>query len=307
MDGPATLLARALARIEEALRHRESRRLPLERWRFKAEVLADAAFRPVFFLSTGRTGTGFFTALLNRGRGVRAWHEPDPPLTEQGRVAYELYTVDHRAGGTARLALDRALAQVVLAGRERLWHETHVRHRRYVETNNRITFFAPALRHLLPGARFVHVYRHPADVIRSGLRRRWYAGGTPHDPGRIRPVAGDRAAAGWASMDAVERIAWLWDETNAFIEWSLSGLIEGEQFMRCDFSVATPASVAAVARFAGADLPEPVVAAALRVPVNAEPGSEVPRYSEWPPEWRAMLARQCGARAAAYGYSLPSR
>lgn len=305
MDSPVDLLARVLTRLEEAVRHRGPRRGDQERWRFKAEVLPSAAFAPVFFLSTGRTGTGFFTALLNRGRGVSAWHEPDPPLTDQGRVAYELYSLDRREGDRARVALDQALGQVVLAGRERLWHETHLRHRRYVETNNRITFFAPALRRLLPGARFVHLYRHPAEVIRSGVRRRWYSGDTPHDPGRIHPVAGDPASPGWVSMGTVERIAWLWNETNAFIEWSLSGLTEGEHFMRCDFSAATPASVAAVARFAGADLSEPQIAAALAIPVNADRGPGAPGYADWPAEWRAMLARHCGPRAAAYGYGLP--
>jgi len=276
----------------------------LERWQFKAEVMPTSAFRPVFLLSTGRAGTAFLTRLLNRSPAVHAWHEPNPQLIEEGRVAYELYTLDRQGNGSGRKALDRALGQVVLAGREQLWHETHVRGRRYIETNNRISFFAPAIRALLPGVRFVHVHRHPGEFVRSGLRRQWYTGRTPHDQGRIRPVGTDPAREEWERLEPVDRIAWLWNETNAFIEWALTDLRAGEDYLTLNFSEATADTLGRLAGFVGATLPEREFIRALAVPVNAERAAGVPEYQAWPAPWRAAVHRWCGERAGRYGYRL---
>ena len=82
--------------------------------------------------------------------------------------------------------------------------------KKYVETNNRITFFCHALADLFPRSTFIHLVRKPEEFITSGLARNWYSGSVLHDEGRITPEGEE--------LNQVEKIAWLWNETNTFIE-----------------------------------------------------------------------------------------
>jgi len=47
---------------------------------------------PVFFLSTGRCGTNWFSILLSEDKKLKVFHEPKPNFGVQGAVAYEIYT-----------------------------------------------------------------------------------------------------------------------------------------------------------------------------------------------------------------------
>ncbi|MDZ7690395.1 MAG: hypothetical protein U5K69_04470 [Balneolaceae bacterium] len=82
--------------------------------------------------------------------------------------------------------------------------------KKYIETNNRITFFCYALSELFPKSQFIHLVRQPEAFITSGLARDWYSNSVLHDEGRIKPTDNE--------LQQVEKIAWLWNETNHFIE-----------------------------------------------------------------------------------------
>ena len=47
--------------------------------------------KPVFFLSTGRCGTKWFSTLISFDRNVRVLHNPIPNLGSQGKLAYEIF------------------------------------------------------------------------------------------------------------------------------------------------------------------------------------------------------------------------
>jgi len=154
-------------------------RLPADYW----EELPDRVLNqqaPVFFLSTGRCGTALLTQVFDRLPGVLCHHAPRPELLYAERLAYESCPDQFEAFRTA-----------VLAARFELMADCLVRGRRYVETNYRVTFFAPHLRSLFPRAKFVHLVRHPGDFVTSAVRGRYYLGQYT-DIGRIRPV--NRAA-----------------------------------------------------------------------------------------------------------------
>ena len=162
------------------------------------DVLAQAA--PVFVLSTGRVGTMLLTRLFELEKGLHIEHEALPEMLYTGKLAYaDPSNIEFTKGA-------------FMAGRYEAIRDCQLQNLRYVETNNRLTFFAPAMAALFPNAKFIHLLRHPDSFVSSGIQRNWYTGKTITDEGRIAP----------AKNSGIERqqdkIAWLWNATNAFIE-----------------------------------------------------------------------------------------
>ena len=162
------------------------------------DVLAQAA--PVFVLSTGRVGTMLLTRLFELEKGLNIEHEALPEMLYTGKLAYaDPSNIEFTKGA-------------FMAGRYEAIRDCQLQNLRYVETNNRLTFFAPAMAALFPNAKFIHLLRHPDSFVSSGIQRNRYTGKTITDEGRIAP----------AKNSGIERqqdkIAWLWNATNSFIE-----------------------------------------------------------------------------------------
>ena len=58
----------------------------------------------------------------------------------------------------------------------------------------------------------IHLLRHPDSFVSSGIQRNWYTGKTITDEGRIAP------AKDLGIERQQDKIAWLWNATNAFID-----------------------------------------------------------------------------------------
>ena len=156
---------------------------------------------PVFVLSTGRCGTQLLTDLFGLADSVQVEHEPEPELLYPGKYAYE-----HKNE-------IKALEALFIGARYERIRNAHIQNKRYIETNNRISFLAEAIANLFPNAKFIHLVRKPEAFIRSGLGRNWYQGANITDEGRIRPADSD-----FNSWTEADKIAWLWNETNSCIE-----------------------------------------------------------------------------------------
>jgi len=255
-------------------------------------VLQEA--EPTFVLSTGRCGTKLLTEAFENLPGVMCEHSPTPELLYESRLAYEAGD----GGGETRRAAIRGARFELLA-------EAYLRERRYVETNNRVTFFARELADLFPQSRFVHVVRHPVDFIRSGARRDYYRG-CYGDIGRIRPTGG-KWLAEWEALGDIGRIGWLWNETNSFIEnvkESLSPdrylLVKAEELFR------EPEVLLSIGKHAGlTTLPERGrVVSLLSQPVNPSvKPDEIATYESWSGAEKETL-RRVAPLAESYGYRL---
>ena len=157
-----------------------------------------------FVLSTGRCGTEYLTRLLELSPNLACYHTPTPELITHSRIVYESQAETKQG---FELGVEMARYELIM--------HAYLTHRQYVETNNRITFFAEALLSVFPQARFIHLVRNPASFVRSGIRRGYYTGRTLHDAGRIVPRSD---AVPWPTMSQLEKVAWLWNETNQYIE-----------------------------------------------------------------------------------------
>ena len=162
------------------------------------DVLANAA--PVFVLSTGRVGTMLLTRLFELENGLHIEHEALPEMLYTGKLAYaDPSNIEFTKGA-------------FMAGRYEAIRDCQLQNLRYVETNNRLTFFAPAIAELFPKAKFIHLVRHPSSFISSGMQRKWYTGQSITDEGRISPPESLNL------MSRSDKIAWLWNTTNEYIE-----------------------------------------------------------------------------------------
>lgn len=161
------------------------------------EIMAEA--EPIFVLSTGRVGTMLLTRLFELEQGLHIEHEALPEMLLAGKTAYDTGDLSFAKGA-------------FMAGRYEAIRDYKLRGLRYVETNNRLTFFAPAMAELFPKAKFIHLLRHPDSFVSSGIQRNWYTGKTITDEGRIAPPH----SLGIESRP--DKIAWLWNATNSFID-----------------------------------------------------------------------------------------
>lgn len=266
---------------------RQRRALGLPEFPPPEEVLA-APY--VFVLSTGRAGTAFLTDFLATSHRLSVHHAPKPELE------YVSSLVHQRAPDPD--ALDLAL----LSARFELFVDSYRSGTTYVETNNRITFFAPAAARLLTNSRFIHLVRHPGDFVRSGLRRGYYADGVVQHQ-RLRPAN----HAEWSSYSDLEKIGWEWNEINSFIEtFKLSVSNDRVLTMQSEALFRDPRALTSVMDFIGmAD--DPGLRGRLTKgdlgPVNKQTSGTFPKYEQWSISDKAALAR-VATLAGSYDYDL---
>lgn len=165
---------------------------------------------PVFFLSTGRCGTKWFSELFKKNKQNAVFHQPIPTLDRQSPLIYQLI----KNGSLNNEKIEDLIREMIFSGREQHFRYTYKTGKRYIETNNYITFFAPVLHTIFPDAKFVHLTRHPVPFIKSGINRSYYKAGSS-DSRRITPVSGENI---FDRYSQIQKIAWLWNETNLFIE-----------------------------------------------------------------------------------------
>ena len=159
---------------------------------------------PCFVLSTGRCGTALLTKILEGHSAIDVHHMPIPELVYFSKFAYE----NHKR-------LSKEIKYLIDAARYDQIRNSFLLKKTFIETNNRITFFASQLAELYPKAKFIHLIRNPINFIKSGVARNWYTGKNPHDEGHI---ILNHDLDVWNNYSQTEKIAWLWNETNQFIE-----------------------------------------------------------------------------------------
>ena len=250
---------------------------------------------PVFVLSTGRTGTDALHRLLDQHPKLAATHEPKPQLMGERKDAHqridaapdEFLDVFVRARGAALLGAR-------LSGR------------RYVETSARLTFFAPVIASLLPHAKFIYMFRHPAAVVTSGMRRRWYVDHEA-DAYRIVPRLDDPVATRWPMLTPFEKICWYWQAYNRFSLEAASSLATHRVcFLRAEsFFERDPDTLRGLFEFLGiSPLSDSKIDSVLVHRHNAQVGGHAfPDFDQWTPDMRRTLQESCGAVMSELGYA----
>lgn len=240
--------------------------------------------------SAGRCGTTTLARVFDLAGNARVHHHPDPHFVEETLAAYH-GRVDPMA--------------CYWAARGRLIEAAWAEGRVYGETDCHMTAFAPALASALPRMRCLFALRHPGAVVRSGMRRGWYAG-HPWDRGRLRPAPGDAIAAEWPSLPAFDKICWLWGETHRRMA-SLRDSLPPDRWRAVRFEAFAGDGFAWDDLFAFLGL-RPVdpraIADVMAQRLNRQETGAFPRWADWTAEQRAILRRYCAAAAEDWQVSL---
>lgn len=137
--------------------------------------------RPVFVLSTGRCGSLALERLLRRSRETEPFHRPRVLLSrgrfsryrndltivlEQNFTHYHVTVADEPAPWRRSYAL-----WSLRRSRRRLIDRVQRDGRIFVELNHGFAGFSPLLPEVFPDAVFVHLVRHPSDVVASFMRK----------------------------------------------------------------------------------------------------------------------------------------
>lgn len=246
---------------------------------------------PCFVLSTGRCGTLWLTELLRLSRYAWVNHSDYPELVRHSRLAYEGYKKS-----------PKVFCEILRATRDEYLLSAYKRGQIYVETNNRITFFAYAIKQVYPQAKFIHLVRHPGEFVRSGLRRRWYHN-HPHDVGRI--VDTSRPGI-WQSMSDIEKIAWLWNETNQYIQGFLVELSDQDYLqIKAEDMFNDSAVSVKMCKFIGINDITPKIVSKMRARhINSQRGRGMESYQTWDENEKDQVRRHSSILAARYGYGL---
>ncbi|MGB6038103.1 MAG: hypothetical protein WBG42_17640, partial [Cryomorphaceae bacterium] len=204
--------------------------------------------KPVIFLSTGRCGTKWLSERLEGSNVYVPIHHPVPVMRVQAKMMfdYDFASIDEH---TFKL-----LSEIFLAGREELFVAAKRSDKELAIVDSRGTFFAYVIASLFPEAKFIFVHRNPLEVIRSGLKRGWYALENDSELNRIVPKSSDPFYDKWDEFSDVQKIAWLWQETNSWIleflktlpderkhvigfnDWNTDSLYAMFEFMQADVS-----------------------------------------------------------------------
>lgn len=258
-------------------------------------------YSPVFVLSTGRSGSKFLANLLAHAPNVAAFHEPRPTLQY-----FSDYAFHHQEE-------KEILTNMIDAARMESILEIFIKDKIYVESNQCLSFFAPVIAERFKESRFVHVVRHPGDFVRSAVRKGWHRNDSIWEAGRVKIADNDR----WDPMDQIEKLAWVWETTNRFIDSFKEGLSSSRSLtLTFEELVSDVEAAARLLEFTGGGAIDPVKIREMQSarvnelyihpgePPNMKKVVDFPRYADWDGEMKAKLVRIAADLASTYSYRL---
>lgn len=243
-----------------------------------------APTRAYFFLSTARAGSKWLTQLLDHGASVTARHEHtlnlrfrDGAFVEEKRTGEGFRALPHQPGEARRLLADA-----------RTWVDEHVLGD-YAEANVYLVHVLDYLADYFPDAHFVHLHRHPFDVVRSLLERRWYE--TPEDDRH--PVLD---VEGWDDLTQLEKACHYVRRVNERL------LERGLPRMPLEEVTSDLGSLRSRLRALGIATYPRLATGVWSEVVNVARTRSVPAVEEWGRPTQRTVRRICGPIAARLGY-----
>ncbi len=251
----------------------------------------------IFVLSTGRVGTETLASLCSLASNVFAYHEPVPKIYALSKLGYE-----YSADSVARIILGEAFN----LSRVELLNYSLGNNRGYVETSPQVTFLAPIIAELIPNSRFIHLVRNPKEVVRSGMRRKWFDGNS-YDVTRITPKVGTEAQRLWDCYTPFQKNLWLWAETNRWtMKFCRTVPPENVLLLRSeDVFSANSGTLERLFDFVASPLPsERKIRNVLSKKLNSQKTGGFPTSSHWDDKMNKELAALTGDIALSIGYSV---
>lgn len=233
-----------------------------------------SSIQQVFIVSTGRTGTKFFSEFFNLFPGhIQSYHEPYPDFLK--------LAVDYAQG---LVEFETALQEI--EENRRVFYRDMKRRgiRLYIESNNRFFSLLKPLREVFPNSKVIYIVRDGRDYVRSGMSRVWYKEEDREPRLRADMFASDPYADRWAHMSRFEKIAWRWQKKDGFIYNGFQGLDNAIQ-VRFEEIFSNPArpGIFQIAQFIGIsdDETRGYLEKMGNKKVNTNSKQVIPKWTEW--------------------------
>lgn len=256
----------------------------------------DKGVRPVFVVSTGRTGTTFLAEAIHH-LGWSAAHEPGPRWLRLASNAYVGGTLSHKR---AKAILQRTRPI------ERQWS---------VEASCLIYGLVAPILDVFPEARVVQLVRDPRTYVSSAVN--W---GVHRATGRVLNIVPYRRLApshlegrhpqallSWAKSDQFARVCWTWRRMNEAIQAQGEGhprfrRIRMEDLFDPEREFSGFRQILDLAGIADPGQQRLKEMSSRRV--NASRIRRIPPWEQWSTESLEHLVQECGHLASQYGYPL---
>lgn len=172
---------------------------------------------PVFLISTGRTGTNFFSHFFqNNFESCFSVHEPQED-TYDLNIAVAAGRLSYKQAGIMLARFRQGILSQAEKGQNRF----------YIESNNNLSFLIPVIQSLFSDYRIIHISRDGRDVVRSiySRRARWNDGSEvailsdddPRERFNANLLKENAYFGKWDQMSRFERICWYWANKDAWI------------------------------------------------------------------------------------------
>lgn len=239
--------------------------------------------RQLFFvLSMGRSGTKFFSTLLNNSTATDIIHEHPLDL-----AAYQLA---YRKPSLGLKYFEYIRAPYI---------RSHMKHDKvYGEINSVLRRHLPAIVHFFPQSSIFHLIRDGRFVIRSIMSRKtmqWY------DPVTklVTPDRMDIMRDKWAYMNRFERICWYWKSENEYIEQFTDKTVKFEDLIG-SYSYMSEHILSPMNIHIDMDTWHD----AVKRPKNATRKYTFPHPDNWTDKMKHAFNRLCGPVMKKYNYPL---
>lgn len=246
----------------------------------------------VFTLSTGRSGTLTLIKMLGLSPDIYAVHEPDPKLLDEFNTAfYEIRANSRRY----RTLFKDARRDIICQAR---------RQRKIYAEGAIMKYFSPVIAAMMKNARFLYCHRHPAGVVRSGMRRGWYQGHV-FDKYKLAPIQTDPAYDKWQEWDAFAKNCWMWKMENEFFLRFINHVGDGRALKVPFEKLIDPESNFSqdLFRFIGVDPPGyDEVCGTLKVQHNKQQTGDFPEFNQWSDAQKRTLYDIAGDVMQELGY-----
>ena len=258
----------------------------------------------IFTLSTGRVGTVSLTNMMNLSENCLSDHEPQSQFLEQTKEAY--HHQNEYMNQSDKFIEKYLESRIFTHSNSSQLRKSLLMGKTYSETSNRLTYIAPLLNKSLKNTKFIFLYRHPAEVVRSGMRRDYY-NTHPWDEYRITPNSDDLFYDEWGKLDQFDKCCWYWRGVNEFSLKFVKSLPCENIFKLKSEDLFEPniEKITELFEWAKVQMPQKdKLIDLLSKPLNKQSEGDFPFYEDWSQKQKDRLKLFAGDLSKDLGYTL---